>query len=139
MKTLVASNIKIERLNGTRFVKLLDPFSFFSETLDRTCTIPKGFIYDEESVPILKGTNPEAGAIHDYLCRKDSDPVCSKEVAAAVYLEFQTYYDGQEKGILNAVWDWIRRRFKRDVVLVAPGYFHRHKVMATLEEMEAAE
>jgi len=137
--TATYGNIKIERLNGTRFVRLLFPFKFHSDILGRGCTIPRGFIYDEESVPVLKGTNPEAGAIHDYLCRKDSDPVCTKEMAAAVYLEFQTYYDGMERGCMNAAWDWIRRRFKRDVVLVAPGYFHKHKVMATFEDMESAE
>ena len=135
MKTAVASNIKIERLNGTRFVKLLDQFSFFSEVLDRTCTIPRDFIYDEESVPVLKGTNPEAGAIHDYLCRKDSIPICTKEVAAEVYREFQAYYDSLETGWLNRIWDWIRRKFKCDVVKIAPGYFHRHRVSATFEEL----
>lgn len=133
--TIALNTIKIERISGTRFVRLLEDFKFRSKILKRICTIPKGFVYDEESIPILKGTNPEAGAIHDYLCRRDSSPVVTKEIAAQVYLEFQEYYDNQETGTLNAAWDWVRRRFKRDVVMVAPGYFHRHSVNATAEDL----
>lgn len=133
--TRVYGNIKIERLNGSPYVKLLEPFQFYSDILECDCEIPRDFVYDEESVPVFKPTNPEAGAIHDYLCRKDSIPRCTKEVAAEVYREFQAYYDSLETGWLNRIWDWIRRKFKCDVVKIAPGYFHRHRVSATFEEL----
>jgi hypothetical protein len=133
----VIGSIVIEIIPGdAKFVRLIQPFNFRSDVLGRWCTIPAGFVFDLESVPLLRGTNPEAGAIHDYLCRIDSDPVVSKWTAARVYEEFQAFYDQKESGnIFNRAWDWIRRIVKTGVVAVAPGYFHRHKVMATYEEM----
>lgn len=146
--TTVVGSIKIERIPGdSRYVRLLEDFWFYSTVLKRWCCIPKGFVYDEESVPLFEGTNPEAGAIHDYLSRKDSDPIVEKVVAAQAYLEFQAYYDKMEverarwkwlaelKQIANKACDLARRRFKRDVVIVSAGYFHVHKVSATYEEV----
>ena len=145
MKTQVKGTIKIERIPGTRLVRTIAPFPFYSTILKRWSTIPLGFIYDEESVPVLRGTNPEAGAIHDYLCRKDSDPVVDKLTAAAVYREFIAYYSSIEpkqsnrfKAWLNAVYDYIKMRIKPDAVIVAPGYFHKLPVMATLEQVQEA-
>lgn len=138
MKTAVKSTIKIERIPGTRYVRLIDDFWFYSAVLGRWCCIPAGFIYDEESVPILRGTNPEAGAIHDYLCRKDSDPVVDKLTAAKVYKEFQAYYNAMNKGWLDRIWSWIKQRIKTDAVILAPGYFHKLPVMATLEQVQEA-
>jgi hypothetical protein len=137
MNTKVYGNIKIERISGTPYVRTITPFRFYSTILKRECEIPEDFFYDEESVPILKGTNPECGAIHDYLSREDSDPVCTKEVAAAVYLEFQEYYDSLEQGCLNAAWDWVRRRIKYRAVQVVPDsvYFHKLSVKASLEDI----
>jgi hypothetical protein len=136
--TKTIGSIKIEIIPGDcRLVRLLEPFTFYSEVLGRLVTIPAGFVFDLESVPLLRGTNPEAGAVHDYLCRIDSDPVVSKTVAAQVYQELQDYYDEQESGNwLNRAWDWIRRQVKTGVVIVAPGYFHKWPVMATYEEMK---
>lgn len=135
MDTDVLDSIKIERIPGTEYVRLLEPFLFYSVVLRSWCAIPKGFIYDEESVPVLRGTNPEAGAVHDYLCRKDSIPLVDKKTAAAVYQEFQAYYDNMEMGFFNKIWDWVKRQFKTDVVKVAPDYFHKHRVNASYEEM----
>jgi hypothetical protein len=137
--TSIKGSIKIERIPGDcQFVRLLDDFTFYSDVLNRSCTIPKGFIYDEESVPLIKGTNPEAGAIHDYLCRTDSDPVVSKSIAADVYQEFQDHFDQKESGnIFNRIWDKIRRFVKTSVVKLAPGYWHQYPVMATYEAMRA--
>lgn len=136
MKTAVKSTIKIERIPGTRYVRLIDDFWFYSAVLGRWCCIPAGFIYDEESVPILRGTNPEGGAIHDYLCRSDSDPVVDKLTAAKVYKEFQAYYNAMNKGWLDRIWSWIKQRIKTDAVILAPGYFHKLPVMATLEQVQ---
>jgi hypothetical protein len=134
--TQVFSPLRIERIPGDpRYVRLLRDFGFYSDILERLCKVPALFVEDEESVPLFKGTNPEAGLIHDYFSRKDSDPIVSKEVAAKIYFEFQEYFDKQEKGWMNKIWDWIRRKVKADVVIVAPGYFHKHCVMATYEEM----
>ena len=146
--TTVLGSIKIERVPGDpRYVILIEDFWFYSTILKRWCCIPHSFVYDEESVPIIKGSNPESGAIHDYLCRTDSEPVVDKLTAAQVYLEFQGYYDALE--ISRARWPWlakikqavnrsadvIRRRLKRDAVVVFMGYFHKHTVLATYAEI----
>lgn len=137
---IVNDSIKIERIPGDcRIVRLLSDFRFYSSVLDRWCVIPKGFIYDEESVPLVKGTNPESGCIHDYLCRIDSDPVVTKGIAADVYEEAQDYYDEKETGnVLNRLWDTIRRKVKTTVVRLAPGYFHKFKVLSGYEEISGA-
>ena len=135
MKTQVRGTIKIERMPGCRLVRTIAPFPFYSAILGRWSEIPTGFIYDEESVPVLRGTNPEAGAIHDYLCRSDSDPVVGKITAAKVYAEFQGYYNNMDKGWFDQIWNWIKKRIKTDAVIVAPGYFHKLPVMATLEQV----
>jgi len=142
MKTAVKGTIKIERIPGYKYVRLIDNFWFYSTILGRWCCIPKGFIYDEESVPLLRGTNPEAGAIHDYLCRSDSDPIVDQLTAAKVYREFIAYYNEIEpkesnkfKEWLDAIYDFIKMRVKPDIVIVAQGYFHKLPVMATLEQV----
>jgi len=144
MKTAVKGTIKIERIPGTKYVRLIEDFWFYSVVLGRWCCIPKGFIYDEESVPLLRGTNPEAGAIHDYLCRYDSDPVVNKITAARVYREFIAYYEALEpkekskiREWLDAIYDFIKMRVKPDAVIIAQGYFHKLPVMATLEQVAA--
>jgi len=144
MKTAVKGTIKIERIPGTKYVRLIEDFWFYSVVLGRWCCIPKGFIYDEESVPFLRGTNPEAGAIHDYLCRYDSDPVVNKITAARVYREFIAYYEALEpkekskiREWLDAIYDFIKMRVKPDAVIIAQGYFHKLPVMATLEQVAA--
>lgn len=137
--TETKGSVKIEIIPGdARYYRLLEDFVFYSDALGEWCIIPSGFIFDLESVPLIKGTNPEAGAVHDYLCRIDSDPVVSKTTAAKVYNEFQNYYDQKESGnVLNRFWDWIRRVVKTSVVMLAPGYFHKFKVLATYEEISA--
>ena len=150
MKTQVKGTIKIERIPGTRLVRTIAPFPFYSAILARWSEIPIGFIYDEESVPVLRGTNPEAGAIHDYLCRTDSDPVVDKFTAARVYEEFQNYFNRlnntQKKtswrdyitALIDRLLDVIKPRVKTCAVIVAPGYFHKLPVMATLEQVQEA-
>jgi hypothetical protein len=134
-QTQVLGNIVIERLHGGSFVRLQRLFLFYSTILGRWSCIPVGFVYDEESVPLLKGTNPESGAIHDYLCRVDSDPCVTKDVAAQVYYEFQAYYDNLDRGWFMRTWNLIKRKLKTKVVEMAPGYFHKYRVNATYEEL----
>lgn len=136
MKTQVKGTIKIERIPGAKLVRTIAPFPFYSAILKRWSKIPTGFVYDEESIPILRGTNPEAGAIHDYLCRYDSDPVVDQLTAAKVYEEFQIYYNNLDSGWLDQLWDFVKRHVKTGAVIVAQGYFHKLPVMATLEQVQ---
>lgn len=114
---------------------LIKPLKAHSDVLGMDVEAPVGFVNDLESVPIVKGTNNESGVWHDYFSRYDSIPVVDKLTCARIYLEFQKYYDLQERGILNMAWDFIRRWVKTGVVVLAPRYFHRLSVMATYEEI----
>ncbi len=72
---------------------LTKPFYFESDILKKLglrykVFIPIDFEMDWESVPFIKGTSKIAGLIHDYLCRKDSNPVVTKKIAAMIYKEF---------------------------------------------------
>ena len=77
--------------------------------------------------------------IHDYLCRIDSVPVVAKKQAAEVYYEIMECRDGlpDKETTLGAVSLFFRRWIKYGVVRVWPGYFHKHTVNATYEEMQA--
>jgi hypothetical protein len=101
-----------------------------------TITIPPGFVHDYESVPLFRGTSKTGGVVHDYLCRSDSVPVVTKKLAADCYFEVMELSDQYKStGRLQLIGFWFRRWLKYSAVLVAPGYFHKHKVMATYEEM----
>jgi len=100
--------------------------------------VPPEFVHDYESVPIFRGSSKKGGVGHDYLSRKDSVPVVTKKVAAQVYFEVMEYVNVTE--VPRNAWFrrfrfWWRRWLKYGVVRVWPGYFHKHKVMATYEEM----
>jgi len=142
--TEVRGSIKIEIIPGdARYVRFLEVWSFYSDVVEDWCDGPKGFICDLESVPLIKGTNPEAGAGHDLVSRKDFKTrkkkiTPTKTQAAAIYRELQYYFDQKESGNwFNRSWDWIRRGFKVGVVWAWPGYWHKFPVMATYEEITA--
>lgn len=120
-----------------RFARLHAIFSIWSDVLNCRVDAPVGFIHDYESVPVIKGTSKRGGVIHDYLCRKDSVPVVTKKQAAQVYFEVMECRDGLQdiNTTLGAASLWMRRWIKYGVVRVWPGYFHKHKVAATYEEM----
>ena len=104
--------------------RLVAPFFFQSDVLKDLdlkdqVLIPADFEMDWESVPFLKGTSKVAGLIHDYLCRKDSDPLVTKRIAADVYKEFLIFRGAS----------WWRWRAKYWTVRMAPGYFHKLKVL----------
>lgn len=148
MLTKILDKLIVEDLAG-KYVRLVEDFRFVSGVLafmglDPNVSVPKGFVLDYESVPIIKGSNKRGGVAHDYLCRKDSNPVVSKFIAALVYLEIMIYayrHDEEtleEKGIERNVlhyWNVFRACFKCAVVVMAWGYFHKYKVNATLEEI----
>lgn len=145
--TQVLSTLCVEFFSGDpkrcRFIKA---FNAVSEIVG-AFSIPVGFICDFESVPVIKGTNNEAGAVHDYFSRYNSIPVVSKLVCARLYLEFQTYYDSLERpawsgnegkyilDIPSRFWDFVRRWVKTVAVLCAPLYFHRLPVEATYDQV----
>jgi hypothetical protein len=121
----------------SRFARLHQPFAIWSDVLGCKVEAPAGFVHDYESVPVIKGTSRRGGVIHDYLCRFDSEPVVTKKQAADVYLEVMKCRDGlpDRYSQLSAVSLFIRRWVKYGVVRVWPGYFHKHSVAASYEEM----
>ena len=114
-----------EEIIDYKHSRVLEPWEFYSEVLKCKITIQTGFIYDHESVPFFKGTSHRGGLLHDYLCRTDSVPVVTKKQAADAYLEILT---------IQKTPTW-RRYGKYIVVLVWRGYFHKHNIEATYEEI----
>ncbi|KQC03135.1 MAG: hypothetical protein APR55_07055 [Methanolinea sp. SDB] len=139
--TRIIGDLITEHIDDTKYVRLTQPIRFVSrvlyeEGLPDEFEVSAGFIMDFESVPIVKGTSKRGGTAHDYLSRSDSVPLVTKAIAAAVYLEIMAYRDGlMDGGVFRRFDRWWRRWLKYGVVRVAPGYFHRHRVMATYEEI----
>lgn len=137
MKTYFASDLIVKCFIGSKYNMLMNPFTYYSEYLDRLITIPIGFICDFESVPLIKATSKHSGVIHDYFCREDSIPRVTKQQAAILYLEAQAFRDSLiVTGYLSKFDKWFRRQFKTLIVRVAPGYFHKHKVLSTMKEIK---
>ena len=138
MKPAFLSPLITEELVGSKYAKLKQPFFYYSAILKQTISVPANFICDYESVPVFKATSKRAGVIHDYLCREDSDPVVTKQVAASVYAEAQQLRDHlvcKSKSML--AWRSLLCLIKTSAVRVAPGYFHKHRVLATVDELES--
>lgn len=138
--TKTRGNIMEELISGDyQYVRIIGGnFGFYSDILCCWTDMPNGFVCDKESVPLLKGTNPEAGFIHDLVCRKNFLPKVTMTQATRIYLEFQRFYDMQESGNWpNRLWDWFRRGFKTSVVWLYPNflYFQKFDIMATYEEI----
>jgi len=139
--TRIFGPLLTENIDDTKYVRLIAPFRFVSDVLHKEgladdVTVPTGFVMDFESVPVIRGTSKRGGTAHDYLCRLDSVPVVTKDIAARVYLEIMTYRDGLLEDSLMGKFDrWWRRWVKYAAVRIAPRYFHKHKVLATYEEM----
>jgi len=141
--TKILTPLVTEDIDNCRFVRLVQPFIFESDVLKKYhleyhVKLPTGFVMDYESVPIVRGTNKRGGAAHDYLSRIDSIPICTKEIAAEVYREIMNYcYSLENKHWWEKVADFTRSWVKWGVVRVAWGYWHKHKVSASYEEMSA--
>ncbi len=144
--TQVSGPIRCELIEGDpRYIRHTEPWSFYSDVLGDWCDAPTGFVNDTESVPLFRGSNREAGAGHDLLCRsdfttRDKKIALSKWQAAKVFDELQAFYDEKESGNwLNRSWDWFARGFKTGVVAFVPpficDYWHKFKVNATYEEI----
>ena len=126
-------------------------FGYYSDILRKEVWLNIGFVFDYESVPLLKGTSKRGGGIHDYLCRYDSYPTVTKKVAAQVYFEAMKYRDSLRTRIqrtqrrkrwrnylvtylskANRFW---RRWVKYYAVRIAWGYFHKYSIDSTYEEI----
>ena len=137
MKTTFLSKLIYEDLIGEKYIKLYKPFSYYSEILGHIVQIPDGFICDKESVPVIKATSARGGIIHDYFCRKDSVPVVTKQIAADLYLEAQVCRDDMlEENWFKRLSRKFRRNIKTVVVRIAPGYFHKLKVLSPIEDFK---
>ena len=137
MKSRFLTPLITEELMGSVYAKLVQPFKYYSELLDKVIEVPVEFIFDYESVPIIKGTSKRGGLIHDYFSRYDSIPIVTKQRAATVYLESQKCRDQSIKSNwFSKFTRYLRRNIKTLVVRVAPGYFHRLSVMATLKDID---
>lgn len=123
----------------SRFARIHKPFRVWLDSIAALVEVPVGFVHDYESVPIIKGTSKRGGVVHDYLCRIDSVPICTKREAADAYFEVMELRDTGDKRPDKALEQfdlWWRRWLKYSVVMVWPGYFHKHKVAASYEEMK---
>lgn len=79
---------------GDKLWQLHRNLIYQSDLLSRTFVVPKGFVTDLASVPRIPiayqfwgGRCHREAVIHDYLYRKDSDPVTSFMMANRVFLE----------------------------------------------------
>lgn len=139
--TRICTQLDLRDIDNYRFVQLTAPFVFESDKLKEAglqyrVTVPTGFVYDLESVPWVRGSNTRGGTAHDYCCRSDSLPLCTKTLAASVYLEIMAYtYEIVDRGYWQHFKDFTKRWAKWGVVYVAPFYFHKHKVMDTAKEI----
>jgi len=118
-------SMPVTRLINYKYSQLAEDFQIYSDVLGQQCILPAGFIMDWESIPFIRGTGKVGGLIHDFLCRRDSTPVVTKKIAADVYLEFLRYRQTS----------YVRRYIKYWAVKFATGYFHKHSVLATYEEL----
>jgi len=114
-----------ETIIDYKYSRLNVSYSFKNRLLDCIIIIPKGFVYDHESLPLIRGTSHRGGLVHDYLCRIDSIPVVTKKQAADIYLEVMKFRGNS----------WWRRYTKYWAVRLAWEYFHKLKVNASYEEI----
>lgn len=112
-------NMPITELINHRYSRLMAPFMFYSDILGVDVIVPPGFIFDWESIPIIRGTSKISGLVHDYLCRIDSIPVIDKRTAADVYREFLLFRGTPKWKVWLKYW----------VVRYAQGYFHIRLVL----------
>jgi hypothetical protein len=126
----------IDKDIDSRYFELHWPLRYQSDILDCIIEVPVGFIYDHESVPIIKGTSNRGGAIHDYLCRKDNPfaDIVDIQKAADIYLEAMECRDK----LLGDCWSrkWRRHVKSNFVRLNWCGFWHRWSVYSTYEEIK---
>lgn len=85
----ILTNLEVRELVGT-YRQLTSRFIIWDAILG-TIIVPKGFICDYESVPLIRGSSKRAGVIHDYLYRIDSVPRVSRHAADRMYLRIMKF------------------------------------------------
>lgn len=122
----------------SKYSRIHEPFRIYLETLKREIEVQTGFVHDYESIPLLKGSSKHGGVVHDYLSRYDSIPVVTKAIAAACYFEVaeMCVVKDENEGWFSKLDRWWRASWKAMVVRIAWGYFHKHSVNATYEELK---
>ena len=70
------------------------PLIYYSDIINAEIVVPSGFCCDFESVPqlpvvymCLGHTSQRGGTVHDYLYRKDCEPMVTRAQADAIYRE----------------------------------------------------
>jgi len=127
-----------EDIDG-KYVRLMQDFRYYSSLLGCEIVVPKDFVCDFESVPVIRGSSKRGGCIHDYLCRIDAVPTVTKSQAATLYREVMKERDKEFP--LSQSWLYrakmlCARWIKSTVVRFAWGYWHRLKVTASYEEVK---
>jgi len=132
------SDLITKDLDG-KYNELTKRFGFHSDVLGCAVWVPIEFVCDMESVPLFRTTNKRAGVIHDYLCRIDAVPTVTKSLAAKVYLEAMTTRDKlyyHKRPWYFRSWLFVYRHFKSRVVRIAWGYWKKHRVFDTLNQIK---
>jgi hypothetical protein len=129
----------------SRYYELHEPLIYYSSKFDHVFEAPSGFIFDLESVPIIKGTSNRGGCIHDLVCRKEFN--LSILQCAGLYEEAMAcvdemkYHKAKTEGdrwLQTKRFDrWWRRTVKSNVVKINwGGFYHRFSMFATYEELK---
>jgi len=124
-----ANLLEVKERNDGLWV-LLGALIYYSDIINDKIVVPKHFTCDFESVPRvpivfswLGYTNNRAGVLHDYLYRKDSKPVVTREQADEIYKEACLAENKiKQKGAMISVIKWLGVR------VGSGAYFHKIKV-----------
>lgn len=108
------THLQYEEIPDSKVIRLTAPFCYYSPIIARLITVPAGFECDRESIPripfvywMLGNSSNEAGVLHDYLYRKDSDPCVPRSIADDIYYE-ASCLDGNYRVQAYAKWLGVR-------------------------------
>ena len=104
-KARFLNTLKSEEIRNNVF-KVLAILDFYSALKKKTYSVPAGLICDFETAGILRTSN-EAGALHDYFYRCDSEPVLERKEADDLYYEAMIA-DGTPKPVAYLKWMTVR-------------------------------
>lgn len=114
-KAAFLSLLEYEEIPRSNLIRLTDDFRVHSAVINRDITVPAGFVCDGESVFFKSST--EAGVVHDYLYRRDSDPLVSRRIADDIFYEMSEI-DGSRVSWLK--WAAVR--------LFSGRFYHKQSV-----------
>lgn len=124
------THLQYEEIPDSKIIRLTAPFCYYSPTISRLITVPAGFECDRESIPripfvywMLGNSSAEAGVLHDYLYRVDSEPIVSRAIADDIYYE-ASCLDGNYRAQAWFKWAGVR--------IGGASSYHKRKVMDKL-------